>query len=54
MREIFPTDPSAPTTKHPLPFNLLELYIELGVIAFQQNSAVGNQSSEDEDISMAK
>ena len=43
MREIFPTDPSAPSTKHPLPFNLLELYIELGVLAFQQITSVDNQ-----------
>ncbi len=54
LHEIFPTDSSAPPTKHPLPFNLLELYIELGVIAFKQNDLKENLSISADDLSQSK
>lgn len=36
LREIFPTDPNAQGTKNPLPFNLIDLYIELATMALTQ------------------
>jgi hypothetical protein len=38
LKELFPTDPQAKGTKNPLPFNLIDLYIELAALAITYQS----------------